>query len=135
MGDGRGPAHRSPAPAALAKRVRRSVHGSVPPAAPGMHPGTDYSSTTLHYREPARGADYYLTSLTIVMHREDLRDLLYVSTRVPDRTTCYHGTRRLRLAVQARHEHDHISSFRPRVTLARLSPLRCLSGLRRCSHI
>ena len=33
MGDGRGPAHRSPAPAALAKRVRRSVHGSVPPAA------------------------------------------------------------------------------------------------------
>ena len=29
----------------------------------------------------------------------------------------------------------NISSFRPRVTLARLSPLRCLSGLRRCSHI
>lgn len=40
-------------------------------------------------------------------------------------------------AVQASHEHDHNSHliFRPRLTLARLSPLRCLSGLRRCSHI
>ena len=81
MGDGRGPAHRSPAPAALlsAKALRawlRAARGA------GMH---RYRSTTLHYREPARGADYYLTSLTIVMHREDLRDLLrqYSSTR-PD---------------------------------------------------
>ena len=59
------------------------MHGSVPPAAL-VCTGT----VLLHFitgNLRARGADYYLTSLTIVMHREDLRDLLrqYSSTR-PD---------------------------------------------------
>ena len=83
MGDGRGPAHRSPVPlrrSLSAKALRAWIR-----AARGAWYVHRYSSTTLHYREPARGADYYLTSLTIVMHREDLRDLLrqYSSTR-PD---------------------------------------------------
>ena len=74
MGDGRGPAHRSPAPAALLSAIiRRSawtVHGSVPPAAPGMH---RYSSTLLLH---------FLTG--------NLRDLLSV---LEYQTTCYHGVR------------------------------------------
>ena len=80
MGDGRGPAHRRRLPLRGAPKALRAWLRAARGA--GMH---RYSSTTLHYREPARGADYYLTSLTIVMHREDLRDLLrqYSSTR-PD---------------------------------------------------
>ena len=73
MGDGRGPAHRSPAPAALlsakALRVDRAwLRG--PPAAPGMH---RYSSTLLLH---------FITG--------NLRDLLSV---LEYQTTCYHGVR------------------------------------------
>ena len=118
MGDGRGPAHRSPAPAALLSAKALRVDRAWLRAARGAWyaPVQFYTSTTLYYREPARPV---------------------ISTRVPDYMLPWRTRRAPSTAVQASHEHDHNSHliFRPRLTLARLSPLRCLSGLRRCSHI
>ena len=73
MGDGRGPAHRSPAPAALLSAKALRVDRAWLRAARGAWyaPVQFYTSTTLSYREP-------------------LRDLLSV---LEYQTTCYHGVR------------------------------------------
>ena len=73
MGDGRGPAHRSPAPAALLSAQALRVDRAWLRAARGAWyaPVQFYTSTTLSYREP-------------------LRDLLSV---LEYQTTCYHGVR------------------------------------------
>ena len=76
MGDGRGPAHRSPAPAALLSAEALRVDRAWLRAARGAWyaPVQFYTSTTLSYREPARPV---------------------ISTRVPDYMLPWR-TRRLR---------------------------------------